>query len=82
MRPGVFAGLASLARLSQAAVTSQPYIWNNVHIGGGGGFVPSVIFNPSSQGLAYIRYIYILTLFCQTVQLTFSAEQTSVAYIV
>lgn len=38
-----------------AAVSSQTYTWNNVKIGGGGGFVPNIIFNPSEQGLAYAR---------------------------
>lgn len=37
------------------AVTSQAYTWKNVKIGGGGGFVPSIVFNPSQKGLAYAR---------------------------
>jgi xyloglucan-specific exo-beta-1,4-glucanase len=28
---------------------SQPYSWKNVKIGGGGGFVPGIIFNPSEK---------------------------------
>lgn len=43
------------AGLARAAVTSQPYIWKNVKIGGGGGFVPGIIFNPSEKGLAFAR---------------------------
>lgn len=31
------------------------YTWKNVKIGGGGGFVPGIIFNPSEKGLAYAR---------------------------
>jgi xyloglucan-specific exo-beta-1,4-glucanase len=27
----------------------------NVKIGGGGGFVPGIVFNPTKQGLAYAR---------------------------
>ena len=38
-----------------AAVSSQTYTWKNVKIGGGGGFVPNIIFNPSQKGLAYAR---------------------------
>ena len=31
------------------AVNSQAYTWNNVKIGGGGGFVPGIVFNPSEK---------------------------------
>ena len=27
--------------------------WQNVRIGGGGGFVPSILFHPSEEGVAY-----------------------------
>lgn len=37
------------------AVSSQAYTWKNVKIGGGGGFVPNIIFNPSEKGVAYAR---------------------------
>ncbi|CAL1695971.1 unnamed protein product [Somion occarium] len=37
------------------AVSSQTYTWKNVKIGGGGGFVPGIVFNPSQKGLAYAR---------------------------
>ncbi|KAJ7597257.1 hypothetical protein C8J56DRAFT_919622 [Mycena floridula] len=37
------------------AVAPQTYTWNNVKIGGGGGFVPGIIFNPNEKGLAYAR---------------------------
>ncbi|THU94834.1 Oligoxyloglucan reducing end-specific cellobiohydrolase [Dendrothele bispora CBS 962.96] len=37
------------------AVSSQAYTWKNVKIGGGGGFVPGIVFNPSAKGLAYAR---------------------------
>lgn len=45
---------AALAPLAQA-VSSQNYTWKNVKIGGGGGFVPNIIFNPTEKGLAYAR---------------------------
>ncbi|KIY65508.1 glycoside hydrolase family 74 protein [Cylindrobasidium torrendii FP15055 ss-10] len=31
------------------------YTWKNVKIGGGGGFVPGIVFNPSEEGLAFAR---------------------------
>lgn len=31
------------------AVSSQTYTWNNVRIGGGGGFVPGIVFNPTEK---------------------------------
>lgn len=31
------------------AVSSQAYSWKNVKIGGGGGFVPGIVFNPSQK---------------------------------
>ncbi|KAK0505873.1 hypothetical protein EDD18DRAFT_1372643 [Armillaria luteobubalina] len=37
------------------AASSQTYNWKNVKIGGGGGFVPGIVFNPSEKGLAYAR---------------------------
>ncbi|KAF9443716.1 carbohydrate-binding module family 1 protein [Macrolepiota fuliginosa MF-IS2] len=53
--------LKLLAALAFGAVglvdgqASQSYTWKNVKIGGGGGFVPGIIFNPSQKGLAYAR---------------------------
>lgn len=52
---------ASLALLvttvlgSTLGISTQSYKWKNVKIGGGGGFVPSIVFNPSQKGLAYLR---------------------------
>ena len=37
------------------SISSQGYTWANVKIGGGGGFVPDIVFNPSEKGLAYAR---------------------------
>jgi xyloglucan-specific exo-beta-1,4-glucanase len=31
------------------SAASQAYSWNNVKIGGGGGFVPGIVFNPSKK---------------------------------
>ncbi|KAF7560154.1 hypothetical protein G7046_g3990 [Stylonectria norvegica] len=42
--------LVVVATSVQAAFT-----WNNVHIGGGGGFVPGIVFHPTEKGLAYAR---------------------------
>ena len=44
-----------LLHVSAATIASQSYDWANVKIGGGGGFVPGIVFNPSEKGLAYIR---------------------------
>ena len=37
------------------AVSPQAYTWKNVKIGGGGGFVPGIVFNTAQKGLAYAR---------------------------
>ncbi|KZL68433.1 fungal cellulose binding domain-containing protein [Colletotrichum incanum] len=42
--------LAALAAPIQAA-----FSWKNVKIGGGGGFVPSIVFHPTTKGVAYAR---------------------------
>lgn len=36
-------------------VRAAAYDWNNVKIGGGGGFVPGIVFNPTTEGVAYAR---------------------------
>ncbi|RDW90553.1 putative endoglucanase [Aspergillus mulundensis] len=41
--------------IDAASGASQSYTWKNVVTGGGGGFVPGIVFNPSEQGLAYAR---------------------------
>lgn len=44
----------SLLSIPFGAAVAQ-YAWKNVKIGGGGGFVPGIVFNPSEKGLAYVR---------------------------
>ncbi|KAL5601061.1 hypothetical protein BROUX41_005890 [Berkeleyomyces rouxiae] len=46
----------SLTALVAAAVPIQAASeWKNVKFGGGGGFIPSVVFHPTEAGLAYAR---------------------------
>lgn len=47
--------LALIPGASAAAPAAQCYNWKSVRIGGGGGFVPGIIFNPGMKGLAYAR---------------------------
>ncbi|CZR61524.1 related to endoglucanase [Phialocephala subalpina] len=35
--------------------TVSGYTWKNVKIGGGGGFTPGIVFNPTEKGVAYAR---------------------------
>ncbi|KDR85177.1 hypothetical protein GALMADRAFT_218258 [Galerina marginata CBS 339.88] len=37
------------------AISTQKYTWKNVKIGGGGGFIPGIVFNPTQKGLAFAR---------------------------
>ncbi|KZV75593.1 carbohydrate-binding module family 1 protein [Peniophora sp. CONT] len=53
---GLASSLVGLSAVQLAcAVSSQTYTWKNVKIGGGGGFVPDILFNPKEKGLAYAR---------------------------
>ncbi|QRV88356.1 vacuolar protein sorting-associated protein [Ceratobasidium sp. AG-Ba] len=45
----------ALASLQLAGAVPQAYKWKNVKIGGGGGFVPGIVFNTKEKGLAYAR---------------------------
>src|SRR5438876_926008 len=53
------AGMTLLGKRSAADATpsylSQPYTLKNVVTGGGGGFVPDIIFNPKQKDLIYAR---------------------------
>ena len=44
-----------LAPPGGAFAASQSYTFQNVVTGGGGGYVPNIIFNPKQQGLIYAR---------------------------
>ena len=47
--------IAVLSRSVCLAQSNQAYNWKNVKIGGGGGFVSGIVFNPSRKDLAYAR---------------------------
>ncbi|KAG8940635.1 hypothetical protein FRC03_005227, partial [Tulasnella sp. 419] len=47
----VFGALCSLLPLAVEAVTT----WKSVHVGGGGGFVPGIVFSEAQQGVAFAR---------------------------
>lgn len=51
--PVLLSALAGTA--TAAAPAAQCYNWKSVRIGGGGGFVPGIVFNPGMKGLAYAR---------------------------
>lgn len=52
----VLGSVAQYANLEVIALTqSESYSWQNVNIGGGGGFIPGIIFNPTEEGLVYCR---------------------------
>jgi len=46
---------SALQLLLAAVVTPVTAAWKNVNIGGGGGFVPGVVFHPKAKGVAYAR---------------------------
>nr|WP_308211869.1 xyloglucanase [Actinoallomurus soli] len=50
----VLAGLAGQVAVGGAASAAESYTWRNVQIGGGG-FVPSIVFNQSQANLIYAR---------------------------
>ena len=54
MRTAALSTLLSLLATA-GAISTQSYKWKNVKIGGGGGFVPGIVFNPGQKGLAYAR---------------------------
>ncbi|KAI1326556.1 glycoside hydrolase family 74 protein [Xylariaceae sp. FL0255] len=49
--------LLTTAELLIAAVApaQAAFSWSNVHIGGGGGFIPGIVFHPNTKGVAYAR---------------------------
>ncbi|KAI0337030.1 Oligoxyloglucan reducing end-specific cellobiohydrolase [Trametopsis cervina] len=54
-RPNVLLCFAASSLAAAQAISTQSYKWKNVKIGGGGGFVPGIVFNPTQKGLAYAR---------------------------
>ncbi|MEV5749999.1 xyloglucanase [Actinoallomurus sp. NPDC052308] len=50
----VLAGVAGQVAVGGAASAAESYTWRNVQIGGGG-FVPSIVFNQSQANLIYAR---------------------------
>ncbi|KAL2150825.1 hypothetical protein VTH82DRAFT_7388 [Thermothelomyces myriococcoides] len=44
-----------LAAVAAVAPADAATAWKNVNIGGGGGFVPGIIFHPKEKGVAYAR---------------------------
>ncbi|OTA80284.1 glycoside hydrolase family 74 protein [Hypoxylon sp. CO27-5] len=38
-----------------ATAVEAAFTWQNVKIGGGGGFVPGIVFHPTAKGVAYAR---------------------------
>src|SRR5215813_10063184 len=46
---------SSVASDPALAQTTEAYTWRNVAIGGGGGFVPGIVFNTTEQNLIYAR---------------------------
>jgi xyloglucan-specific exo-beta-1,4-glucanase len=45
----------ALLLLLAAAPIEAAFSWANVVTGGGGGFIPSIVFHPKTQGVAYAR---------------------------
>jgi len=41
--------------LAAAAPIRAAFSWQNVKIGGGGGFIPGIVFHPTAKGVAYAR---------------------------
>ncbi|KAJ2989833.1 hypothetical protein NUW58_g3269 [Xylaria curta] len=47
--------IATELLLAVAAPVQAAFTWQNVKIGGGGGFVPGFVFHPKTKGVAYAR---------------------------
>jgi xyloglucan-specific exo-beta-1,4-glucanase len=47
--------LHALPLLLMAAPIEAASSWTSVHTGGGGGFIPSIVFHPKAKGVAYAR---------------------------
>ena len=51
MRASILLGAA----LVSPAALAAPFTWQNVRTGGGGGFIPGIVFHPTAPGVAYAR---------------------------
>lgn len=45
----------ALPLLIAAAPIEAAFSWTSVHTGGGGGFIPGIVFHPKTKGVAYAR---------------------------
>jgi xyloglucan-specific exo-beta-1,4-glucanase len=45
----------ALPLLLVAAPVEAAFSWTSVHTGGGGGFIPGIVFHPKTKGVAYAR---------------------------
>jgi photosystem II stability/assembly factor-like uncharacterized protein len=46
---------ATATGASGTVTQSTSYEWDNVNIGGGGGFIVGIVYNPTEEGLVYVR---------------------------
>jgi len=51
----MLSGLVQVAFATNSAAPSQAYTWKSVVTGGGGGFIPGIIFNQTQPNLIYVR---------------------------
>jgi xyloglucan-specific exo-beta-1,4-glucanase len=52
---GSFALAGGTASAEREVGASAPYVWHNAATGGGGGYVPGIVFNAKQPGLAFAR---------------------------
>lgn len=62
MKFKVLAAFAAAAVTPLAyAISAQTYTWKNVKIGGGGGFVPGIVFNPKEKAGSIVDWLVCIT---------------------
>lgn len=59
-RLAAFSVFAAVVLPVVCAATPQVYSWKNVKIGGGGGFVPGIVFNPKEKVLTTTTLICVM----------------------